>query len=240
VIVKFLMVFLSLGFIAKILGEVVHELMGHGLFLLAFGGRITNMSISLLWPYEMSYIRFDPPPAGFQPWQAILCHGAGILMCLIVTFILQLILLLGFSKRGNWVVSSLLFWLAFWTFVNSGGYLVIGGIQPFGDVARLISRGVMTKEIAFILGLLIFLVSLFSLSIILRNVLSKAGVKEDARWSIVLFWLIIPLLTFLSVIGQDRPLIFVVLSFIPVLAACAGLFLHNVILSRKKKREMRA
>ncbi len=236
-IFKFLMVFLSLGFITKILGEVIHELMGHGLFLLAFGGRITSIKISLLWPYTMSYIRFAKPPAGFLPWQEILFDGGGILVCLIVSFVLQVILLLNLSKRANWVVSSMLFWLAFWTFVNSGGYLVVGGIEPFGDVARLISEGAMAKEIAFILGFLIFLVSIFSLSIILRNVLRKAGIKKEPRWSIVLFWLIIPLLTFLSVVGQGRPLLFALLSLIPVLAVCTGLFLHNVILSRRNKRE---
>jgi hypothetical protein len=235
-IFKFLMAFLSLGFVAKILGEVVHEVMGHGLFALAFGGRITNVSISLLWPYELSHIGFAPPPGGFQPWQEVLVDGGGILMCLIVSFILQLILLLSFSKRGNWVVSSMLFWLAFWTFINPAGYLVVGGINPFGDVANLISAGVMTQELAFILGLLIFLANLFSLSIILRNLLRKAGVNEDARWSIVLFWLIVPLLTLVSVVGQGRPLLIALLGFIPVLAACAGLLLHNAVLSHRKKR----
>ena len=172
---KFLTVFLSLGFITKILGEVIHELMGHGLFLLAFGGRITNISISLLWPYEMSYIRFAPPSSGFQPWQEVLFYGSGILVCLIVSFILQLVLLLGFSKRANWVVSSMLFWLAFWTFVNSSNYLVVGGIQPFGDVISLISARTITKEIAFILGFLIFLGSFFSLSIIHPPRLSRTS-----------------------------------------------------------------
>jgi len=239
-IFKFLMVFLSLGFVTKILGEVVHEVMGHGLFVLAFGGRITSVSVSLLWPYELSHIGFAPPPLGFLPWQEVLVDGGGILMCLIVSFILQAILLLSFSKRGNWVVSSMLFWLAFWTFINPAGYLVIGGLKPFGDVANLISAGVMTKELAFILGLLIFLVSLFSLSIILRNVLRKAGVNEEARWSIVLFWLIVPLLTLVSVVGLGQPLLIALLGFIPVLAACAGLLLHNVILSHRKKRGTRA
>jgi hypothetical protein len=161
-------------------------------------------------------------------------------MCLVVSFIIQLILLLSFSKRGNWMVSSMLFWLAFWTFINPAGYLVVGGIKPFGDVANLISAGVMTQELAFILGLLIFLVNLFTLSIILRNVLRKAGVNEDARWSIVLFWLIVPLLTLVSVVGQGRPLLIALLGFIPVLAACAGLLLHNVVLSRRTNSETRA
>jgi hypothetical protein len=236
-IFKFLMAFLSLGFVTKILGEVVHEFMGHGLFALAFGGRIAGIKISLLWPYELSGIGFVAPPNGFLPWQMILVYAGGILACLMVSFILQVILLLSFSKRAHWVVSSALFWLAFWTFINPAGYLVVGGIKPFGDVANLISAGVMTKELAFILGLLIFLVSLFTLSIILRNVLRKAGVNEDARWSIVLFWLIVPLLTFFTVVGQGLPLLIALLGFVPVLAACAGLLLHNVILSRRKNRE---
>jgi hypothetical protein len=239
-IFKFLMAFLSLGFVAKILSEVVHEIIGHGLFAVAFGGRITNVSISLLWPYELSHIGFAAPPNGFLPWQKVLVDGGGILMCLIVSFILQAILLSSFSKRGNWVVSSTLFWLAFWTFINPAGYLVVGGIKPFGDVANLISAGVMTQELAFILGLVIFLVNLFSLSLILRNVLRKAGVNEDARWSIVLFWLIVPLLTLASVVGQGQPLLIALLGFIPVLAACSGLLLHNVVLSRRKKRGTRA
>jgi len=233
-IFKFLMVFLPLGFTAKILGEVVHEVMGHGLFVVVFGGRITSISISLIWPYELSHIGFAPPSGGFQPWQ-VLVDGGGILMCLIVSFILQIILLLSLSKRGNWVVSSMLFWLAFWTFINPAGYLVVGGMKPFGDVANLISEGVMTQEIAFILGLLIFLVNLFSLSKILRNVLRKAGVNKEARWSIIFFWLIVPLLTLVNVVGEGRPLYIAFLGFIPVLAACAGLLLHNVILSHGKE-----
>lgn len=239
-ILRFLAVFLSLGFVTKILGEVIHEVAGHGLFVLVFGGRITGLDISLLWPYKLSGIGFAPPPSGFQPWQRVLVIGGGILMCLIASLVLQAILLLRSSKRANWVVSATLFWLAFWTFINPAGYLVVGGIEPFGDVAGLISVGVMTRELALILGLLIFLLSLFSLSMILRNVLRKAGVNEDARWSIVLFWLIVPLLTFLSVLGLGQPLLVTVLGFVPVLAACAGLLLHNAILSRRENRQTRA
>ena len=238
-IFKFLTVFLSLGFITKVLGEVVHEVLGHGIFVLSFGGTITSIKISLLWPYELSHIGFALPSSGFLPWQEVLVDVGGILMCLIVSFILQTILLLSFSKRANWVASAAFFWLAFWTFINPAGYLVVGGIKPFGDVAKLISAGVMTKEIALILGLLIFLINLFTLSIILRNVLRKAGVNKEARWSIVLFWLIVPLLTFVSVVSQSQPLLIALLGFIPVLAACAGLLLHSGILSHRKSIEMR-
>jgi len=242
-IFKFLSVFLSLGFIlgfiAKILGEVVHEVLGHGIFVLAFGGAITGIKISLLWPYELSHIGFAFPSSGFLPWQKVLVDMGGILMCLIVSFILQVILLLSFSKRANWVASAALLWLAFWTFINPAGYLVVGGIKPFGDVANLVSDGVMTMGIALILGLLIFLINLFTLSIILKNVLRKAGVNKEARWSIVLFWHIVPLLTLVGVIGQGQPLLIALLGFIPVLAACAGLLLHSEVFSHRKSIEMR-
>ena len=236
-ILKFLMAFLSMGFVAKILGEVVHEVMGHGLFVVAFGGRITNINISLLWPYKLSSIGFSAPLGGFQPWQEVLVNGGGIIMCLLVSLILQLILLLSLSKRGNWVVSSMLFWLAFLTFINPAGYLVVAGIEPFGDVTNLISAGVMTQQLAFILGLILFLINLLSLSVILRNVLRKAGVSKDAKWSIVLFWLTVPLLTFFSVAGLSQPLVIALLGFIPVLAACAGLLIYNTVLSRSKDSE---
>lgn len=239
-IFKFLMAFLSMGFVAKILGEVVHEVMGHGLFVVVFGGRITYVNISLLWPYKLSSVGFSPPPSGFQPWQEVLVDGGGIIMCLVVSFILQLILLLNLSKKGNWVVSSMLFWLAFWTFINPVGYLAIGGIEPFGDIANLIYAGVMTQQLAFILGLILFLINIFSLSIILRNVLRKAKVNKDAKWSIVLFWLIVPLLTLFSVAGLGQPLIIALLGFIPVLTACSGLLLRNVILSRGNDSETTA
>jgi hypothetical protein len=231
-VLKFISVFLPLGFAAKVLGEVVHELMGHGLFVLAFGGRITSVNISLLWPYRLSGIGFAPPPGGFTAWQQAYIDGGGILVCLVVSLVLQGILLLRISKRANWVTSAALFWLAFWTFVNPAGYLVLGGIHPFGDVANLISAGAMTKELALGLGLLISLVNLLSLSIILRNVMRKAGASKDPGWSIVLFWLIVPLLAFFAVLGLGRPLLLALLGFAPVLAAGAGLLLRNVILSR--------
>jgi len=231
------LIFLSLGFVAKILGEVVHEVMGHNLFILAFGGKTTSVTISFLWPYELSYIGFAPPSGGFQPWQEALVDGGGILVCLIVSFTIQAILLLGFSKRGNWVVSSFLFWLAFWTFINPAGYLVVGGVEPFGDVANLISAGVMTQELALGLGLAIFFINLLTLSTILRNVLLKAGVKEDARWSVVLFWLIVPLLTHVYVVGQGQPWLFGLLGFIPVVAACVGILIYDVVLARRRKKE---
>ena len=50
--VKFFAEFLLMAFFMKIIGEFVHEVMGHGLFVtLRGGGRITEVYLSILWPY---------------------------------------------------------------------------------------------------------------------------------------------------------------------------------------------
>lgn len=137
--VKFLATFLFLAFVMKIIGEFVHEVMGHGFFVLLFGGKIVRVYISLLWPYELSYIGWN---GNFETWQMPWIDGGGILICLIVSFVLQTLLLLGIVR--DWRFLTPLFWLSFWTFLNPTGYLIMGGIKPFGDIAALIREGVLT------------------------------------------------------------------------------------------------
>ena len=54
--IRFFAEFLTTALVMKIMGEFVHEFMGHGLFVLLFGGRIIQVYLSILWPYELSYI----------------------------------------------------------------------------------------------------------------------------------------------------------------------------------------
>ncbi len=227
--VKFLSLFLSIGFIMKILGEVIHEVTGHGLFVLLFGGTITRVHISLLWPYEPSFIWSSPPANGFAPWQGVWIAVGGILVSLIITCLLQLFLLF---RKSSWPISTSLFWLAFWTFINPVGYLIMGGIKPFGDVANLINRGVLTQETALAVGLSIFLFSFLSLSRILRGTLIKTGVIKNVKNGIVLFWFIIPFITLVNLIGYEQPLISFPMSFIPVLLAYTYTPLKNRLFKR--------
>ena len=131
---KFLVEFLLIAFIMKIAGEFVHEVLGHGLFVILFGGRIIQIYLSILWPYELSYIRWS---GNFENWQIICIEGAGIILCTAFSIVLQTLLLLGISNKYRFLTFSI-FWLAFWTFLNPAGYLILGGISPFGDVAALI------------------------------------------------------------------------------------------------------
>jgi len=129
-----------MAFVTKFVGEFVHEVMGHGFFVLLFGGKIVNIHLSLLWPYELSYIGWS---GTFMPWEQTWIAGGGILVCFIVSRILQELLLFNIIK--DWRLSTPLLWLVFWTFLNPTGYLIIDGVRPFGDVASLIEDGVLTQ-----------------------------------------------------------------------------------------------
>lgn len=151
------------------------------------------------------------------------------MICLIISCLLQLFLLF---RKSSWPISTSLFWLAFWTFINPVGYLIMGGIKPFGDIANLINRGVLTQEIALALGLSIFFLSFFSLSRILRETLIKTEVIRNVKNSIVLFWFIIPFITLVNILGYGQSLISPPISFIPVLLAYAYTPLKNRLFKR--------
>ena len=221
--VEFLAFFLIVAFIMKVVGEFIHEVMGHGLFVLLFGGEIIRVHISLLWPYKLSGIGHRPPSGGFEVWQETWIDGGGILVCLIVSCALQALLLLAVVK--DWRFSSTLFWLSFWTFLNPTGYLIMGGIKPFGDIWELINDGVLTQSSSIVLGLIIFLAAFFSLSKTFRDILLSAGMIRDIRElriSLSLFWLVIPLTTAMALIGLrflSHSLFYMPMSFTPSMLA---------------------
>jgi len=191
--------------------------MGHGFFVILFGGKIVRVYISLLWPYEFSNIFWN---GNFEAWQIPWINGGGILVCLIVSCVLQMPLLLGIVK--DWRFPSTLFWLSFWTFLNPTGYLIVEGIRTFGDLAALIWEGVLTQETSIVMGLIIFLAAFFSLSTIFKSILLNLGIIRsirELRISLTLFWLLIPLTTAMILIVLGQPLFYLPVSFIPIILA---------------------
>lgn len=229
---KFLASFFFLAFVMKIIGEFIHEVMGHGFFVLLFGGKIVMVYISLLWPYELSNIVWD---GNFEAWQMPWIDGGGILVCLIVSCVLQ-ILLLGIVR--DWRFSSSLFWLSFWTFLNPTGYLIMGWIRPFGDVAALIEENVLSQGMSIVMGLIIFLAAFFSLSKIFRDILLNVGIVrriKDLRISLSLFWLLIPLTTAMTLIGLKQPLFYLPVSFLPIILALIAPSIPSINISTNEK-----
>ena len=213
--------FFVVALFMKIVGEVVHELLGHGIFVLVFGGEITKVHISLLWPYEFSSIWWS---GNFEPWQMALTSAGGILVSLLVSFLFQTLLLLERIKDWRLVTASL--WLSFWTFLNPTGYLIIGGIKPLGDVAALISQGALTHATSFLSGVTLFAVAFISISKILADLLSNTTAVRKVktlRNALTLFWLTIPITTLFMCIGTGQPLhdlaVFTVISCLPSLVA---------------------
>lgn len=220
---RFLIIFILSGFFAKMICEFVHEFLGHGSFVLLFGGKITNINISILWPYTFSSIKWA---GSFLPWQMIWIQSGGILVTLIVSVILQTLILMRFIER-RWL-STFFFWLSFWTFLSSAGYLLLGGISPFGDVEYLISVGVLTRSSSLLIGLGIFLVIFFTLSRIYVRILSKSELVDDNKsicLSLGLFWLLLLPIILLAIAGRNWPLAY---SALGVLPAVIILFLYII------------
>jgi len=208
----FTLVFLITGFAMKIVGETVHELLGHGSFVLLFGGQVTDFYISLLWPVEFSYVGWSLPSASLVQ-RAFIISG-GILVSSILSYSIQTLLLL---KQFRWSLSVPLFWLSFWCYINATGYLIIGGVSPFGDVEELIHIGVTTSYLAAIIGTVLFLAGFFFFSEILRRTLTTF-LKEEARFGILAFWCIIPVLVTLTLLGREMfHIVLVLASLIPIL-----------------------
>jgi hypothetical protein len=216
----FLIYFLAFAFLMKVAGEFVHEALGHGLFAILFGGRIVSLNISLLWPYRLSGIGIS---GNFETWQRPWIDGGGILMCLITSCVIQLLLL---WKVKNWRFAVPLFWLAFWTFLNPVGYLIIGGIKPFGDIIQLIAEGILSQTSSLAIGLIAFTVAFFSLSRIFKDIVSNVELIQNTRRlsvALSLLWLTIPLLTWMAITGlgflSSYSLLLLSISFLPSIVA---------------------
>jgi hypothetical protein len=219
----FAVLFTVSSLVMKIASELIHEVMGHGFFVLLFGGSISRIHISLLWPYRLSFIRFTPPPSGFTHAQLIWVTAGGIVACLVVSAMTQAWSL---RHQGQGPIAMLLFWLGFWTFINPAGYLLVGGIKPFGDVEKLIGLGVLGPWSSFVMGLAVFLLSFLSLSVLLgRLVIRACSVSRTRQLRVLLaaFWALVPVITFASLAGLGWSImpLPIFLSVLPILVAWA-------------------
>ena len=227
----FLVSFLILGFVMKIASEFMHEVGGHGLFVLLFGGKIKNVYISVLWPYTLSYINWSLP-SGLTSMQMALIYGGGILVCSCISFLIQIFLTL--KKEISWYSALALFWLAFWTLVNSTGYLVVGGLTPFGDIQDLIRLGVFTAFFSLAFGIALFAVGFVGLSWILRRIFAERFPLNKASLGVPIFWLLIPVLGIGMLASSERifQLAYIPLMFIPSLLSF--ILEYFLVLSKKE------
>jgi hypothetical protein len=180
---RFLLAFVFLAFLMKVAGEFIHE-MGHALFVEVFGGRILGIEISVEWPFTLSHTRWElADPTGFQ---LATIAVAGIIFDTFTTIIGQTVLLKRWVTRPLHAIS--VFWLSFWSYLNSVVYLVVGAFHPFGDIADLISAVATPRLLIGFIGFALLVVYTYSLSIILRGIFSMVLDRDRASEMVSIFW----------------------------------------------------
>jgi len=193
---SFLTAFFIYGFLTKLISETLHEV-GHGIFVMAFGGKVLKIFISVLWPLQRSWIRWRLPE-NIGSWELSLIYAGGILTCLVVSFSLQAYLHL---KKNPWIISLPLAWLSFWCFLNGVGYLILGGLVSYGDIRELIKLGCLTNISSIVIGLILFAIGFPSLSKIFFNVFSGKFSKRGSMIASMLFWMQIPVYCFIFLLS---------------------------------------
>jgi hypothetical protein len=175
--------FVFLGFLMKIAEEFIHE-MGHALFVWMLGGNVRGISISLVWPFRLSYTTWGMMnPSNIQ---LALIASAGILVETLASIAGQSILLL--RKRMRPVYEISLFWLSFWAYLSTVVYLVIGAVYPFGDILDLINAVPVSRLWIGTAGVALLVSNTYSFSIILRDVFSRVLPRTRASETVSYFW----------------------------------------------------
>lgn len=167
----------------KVGKELIHE-MGHAFFVWMFGGHVVEISISLLWPFRLSYTKWEMiDPSNTQ---LALIASAGILVETLASIVGQSILL---SRKGIHTVYEIsLFWLSFWAYLSSVVYLVIGAVFPFGDILDLIRAVPVSRLWIGSAGVALLVSNTYSLSIILKDIFSRFLRQIRASEAVSYFW----------------------------------------------------
>jgi hypothetical protein len=180
---RFVLAFFFLGFLMKVVGEIIHE-MGHVLFVTIFGGKIIGISIGFAWPFALSSTKWEL--ASPSTMEIAMIAGAGILFDVVTTFAGQAVLV---SRKGIRPVYGIsLFWLSFWAYLSSVVYLVMGAIDPFGDVLDLVAAVPVPLLAIGLAGVALLVSNTYSLSIILKGIFSDVLRTGKASDMVSIFW----------------------------------------------------
>lgn len=185
---RFLLTFLFLGFMMKVVSEFIHE-MGHATFVLLFGGKLTGMSISVEWPFTMSHTTWEMQNS--SNFKIGLISIGGILFDVITTVLGQAVLIS--RKKMNQFSAVALFWLSFWPYLGSVVYLVMGAFYPFGDVLALTNVMETPRLWIGVIGIVLLISNTYSLSMILREIFSRVLQTTKASEMVSYFWALLHL-----------------------------------------------
>ncbi|MFX0182293.1 MAG: hypothetical protein ACFE95_04340 [Candidatus Hodarchaeota archaeon] len=177
-------------YLFRIISEIFHEILGHGLLTVLFGGKVNGIHISLISPLDTSHITLDQD--NLTQEQQLIAVSGGIIIDLTISFLLQAILLL---RRIEWKFSIPMLWLAFWCHSNETGIIIGNALTGLkGDMTGLIEAGVISSPIALMVGISLYFLGFFLISTIIRRLLADYSIdKSKIRYYIFIFWMIVPL-----------------------------------------------
>ncbi len=196
--------FFPISFLMKYVSETTHEFLGHCLAGLTVGGSSFNYYVSWIWPYEFghAFVQFDLVVGNAA--RAYMMSG-GIIACLIVAFSTQLIIYFTLRKNSKRhlvliIFYHIFFWYGFWAFMNSIGYLIMGGIWDFGDIAGISNLTGIPSWIFIFPGIIFFVLLYYLISVNLYKIF-KPFTNFENKYLLMIFWLLIPLIYLLVVLN---------------------------------------
>ncbi|RLI10237.1 hypothetical protein DRO42_01980 [Candidatus Bathyarchaeota archaeon] len=183
-----LLLFVALGPATIWAGELVHEVLGHCLFIYLLGGGVTEIFVSPLAPYIPSKLVWEA--SGIPVFQQALIASAGIATSLTFSFAVQFVS----SRRDlGCGLRIALFWLSFWTFINTVAYMIIGMVLPYGDIEILMALGVISNSQLGLMGMALVLPGVYLISRRLAVIMSEVFAPEKVESFTMMFWILLPL-----------------------------------------------
>ena len=205
-LILFLSSFTIISFLMKFVSEWTHEYLGHCCIGSLVGGIINSYYVSWIWPLEFGYasVSFF---GSVEPLPRILMYSGGIVTCLTAAFISQgIIAIIGrkYKTSLNLVIIPIhfLFWYGYWAFMNSVGYLLVGGLINFGDIYYISAISGIPNIFFLIPGFIAFFLLFYLISNNFYKMF-KDLIKLDAKWMLVLFWLLIPIVFVFFTLNPD-------------------------------------
>ncbi|MFX1429828.1 MAG: hypothetical protein ACFFCY_06645 [Promethearchaeota archaeon] len=184
-----------ISFLMKYVSEWTHEFLGHCGIGFLVGAQPISYYVSWIWPLEFggASVLF---PIGASNISRALMAGGGIITCLIAAISSNLIIYYIIRKKQTrsiktFFILHIIFWYGFWAFMNSTGYLLIGGLLNFGDIQNIANYLQISNWVFLIPGFLV-LVFFYYLISINMSLLFKPLLKLNLKWILFIFWLLIP------------------------------------------------
>jgi hypothetical protein len=241
-LVFFLSSLILISFLMKYISEWTHEFLGHGVFGILLGGELVNYYVSWIWPLEFGLAQVNLPLGSGYGTRAIVA-SAGIITCGIASLFTQTLLFFVLRRKSNtkiWltIVFHFIFWYGFWAFMNSIGYLLVGGLLNFGDIGQIVYLTGLPNLLFIFIGFILLIVLYYFISMN-SYYLFKPFINLSKKWITFGIWLFVPIIYILFSLNPDINLsqnLFLIL--LPIMFGPSTLALLISIFNKKRK-EMR-